>query len=172
MALVQDVSLRRAHRAAAPLNGTQRLELDVGSDVLTNRTKVLAESQGWTISDFAPWNPRPCRGIERSHQMIKRKLRMLLHSSGLPSEQFYYLIENARRLFNLTITDNIPTKSKHEAYYRSQPSAKTLLHRFGAQVVIKICPPPPPDYSRVAYGVAGMASPATATLCTLCRSSA
>ncbi len=63
------------------------------------------------------------------HQMIKRKLRMLLHTSGLPSEQLYYF---ARRLFNLKMTDNemadnVPTKSKHEAYYRSQPSAKTLL---------------------------------------------
>ncbi len=60
-ALAQEVSLRRAHHAATPLGGTQRLELDMGSDVLTNRTKVFAESQGWTIYDFAPGNPCACR---------------------------------------------------------------------------------------------------------------
>jgi hypothetical protein len=45
-------------------------------------------------------------------------------------------------------------KSKHEAYYRLQPSARTSTRpttrpRFGAQVIIKIWPTPP-DYSRVA----------------------
>ncbi len=41
---------------------------------------------------------------------------MLLHSCGLPFEQLYYLIEHARRRLNLTMADNIPTKSKHETY--------------------------------------------------------
>jgi hypothetical protein len=132
MALTQDVSLRRAQ------SGTQRLELDMGTDVLTANTKLFAESQGWTISDFAPGNPSPRGGIERPHQTFKRKLRMLLHISGLPSEQFHYMVERARRLFSLTMADNDPTKSKHEAYYQSQPDAKTLLHRFGAQVILKI----------------------------------
>ncbi len=91
---------------------------------------------------------------------------MLLHGSGLPSEHFYYLIEHARWLFNLTMADNNPTKSKHEAYYQSQPSTKNLLHRFGAQVILQICPPTPPHYSRVAYGAAGMVSLAAATACT------
>ncbi len=88
-ALAQEVSLRRAHRTAAPRGGTQRLELDMGTDVLTANTKRFAESQGVTISDFATRNPRPRGGIERPHQTYKRKLRMLLHGSGLPSEQFY-----------------------------------------------------------------------------------
>jgi hypothetical protein len=158
-ALAQEVSLHRAHRAAAPRGGTQRLELDMGSDVLTKRTKAFADAQGMLISDFAAGNPRPRGAIERPHQTFKRKLRMLLHSSGLPSEQFHYLIEHARRLFNLTMADNTPTKSKHEAYYRSQPSAKTLLHRFGAQVVIKIWPTPPGLQARGLrgrwYGLAG-----------------
>ncbi len=86
-ALAQEVSLRRARRATAPLGGTQHLELDMGSDVLTNRTKVFAESQGWLLSDFAAGNPRPRGGVERPHQTIKRKLRMLRHSSCLPSDQ-------------------------------------------------------------------------------------
>jgi hypothetical protein len=53
MALAKEVNLRRAHRAAAPLDGTQRLELDMGSEVLTNRTKVVLESQAWLPSDFS-----------------------------------------------------------------------------------------------------------------------
>ncbi len=68
---------------------------------------------------------------------------MLLHTSGLPFEQYHYLTEHARRLFNLTLADNVPTKSKHEAYYRLQPSAKALLHRFIPQVIIKVWPTPP-----------------------------
>ncbi len=87
------MSPRRAHRAAAPLGGTQRLELDMGMDVLTLSSKRFAEFQGWAISDFAPRNPRPRGGIERPHQTIKRKLRMLLHSSGLPSDHFHYMVE-------------------------------------------------------------------------------
>ncbi len=45
-ALAQNASLRPAHRLAAPLGGTQRLELDLGADVLTANTKQFAESQG------------------------------------------------------------------------------------------------------------------------------
>ena len=84
---------------------------------------------------------------------------MLLHSSGLPSEQFHCMVEHARRLFHLTMADHDPMKSKHEAYYRSQPDAKTLLHRFGAQVIIKIRPTPPGLQPRGLrgrwYGLAG-----------------
>ncbi len=154
-ALAQEVTLRRAHRLAAPFGGTQRLELDLGKDVLTVHTKEFAESQGMTVSDFAPNNPSPRGGIERPHQTYK----MLLHLSGLPSEQLYYVIEHARRLFNLTMATNDPTKSKQEAYYRSQPSAKTLLHRFGAQVITKKRPTPPGLQPRGLrgcwYGLAG-----------------
>jgi hypothetical protein len=168
-ALAQEVSLtgprqrRRARRHSA--SGARH-----GIGCSHNRNKRFAESQGWSISDFAPGNPRPLAPIAPPHQTSKRNLRMLLHSYGLPSEHFYYLIEYTRRLSNFMMADDIPMKSKHEAYYRSQPSAKTLLHRFGAEVVIKIWPTHP-NYSRVAYGVAGMASPATATLCTSGRSS-
>jgi transposase InsO family protein len=115
------VTLRRAHRLAAPFGGTQRLELDLGTDVLTARTKEFAEAQGMTVSEFAPNNPGPRGGIERPHQTYKRKLRMLLFTSGLPSEQFYYLIEHARRLFNLTMADNDTTKSKQKVYGLSRP---------------------------------------------------
>jgi hypothetical protein len=74
---------------------------------------------------------------------------MLRHSSGLPSEQFYYLVEHALRLSTL------------EAYYRSQPSAETRLHRFGSQEIIKI---PPPGLQtrglrRRGYGIAGNSNP-------------
>ncbi len=58
MALAQELSLRRTHRAAAPLGPTQHLELDMGSDVLMTRTKLFADSQGMTISPCAPGNPR------------------------------------------------------------------------------------------------------------------
>jgi hypothetical protein len=64
-ALAQEVSLRRAHRTDALLCGSQCLELDVGSDVLMQRTKRFAESQGWTLADFAARNPRPC-GVAKS----------------------------------------------------------------------------------------------------------
>ncbi len=86
----------------------------MGSDVVTNRTKVFAESQVTRLSDFASWNPYPRGGIQRPHATIRRKLRMLLHSSSLPSEHFFYLVEQARQLFNLPIAENVPTKSKHK----------------------------------------------------------
>ncbi len=66
-ALAQGVSLRWAHHAAAPLGGTQQLKPDLGSGVLTNRTKLFAESQGWLIFNFAAGNPRRRGGIERPH---------------------------------------------------------------------------------------------------------
>jgi hypothetical protein len=66
-ALTQDVSLHRAHRTAAPRGGTQRLQLDMGTDVVTANTKRFAESQKWTITDLAPGNPSPRGGIERPH---------------------------------------------------------------------------------------------------------
>jgi hypothetical protein len=74
-----------ARPTASPLGGTQRLELDLGTDVLTANTKQFTESQGMTVSDFVPGNPNPRGGVERPHQTCKRKLRMLLHISGLPS---------------------------------------------------------------------------------------
>ncbi len=49
-ALGQEVNLRRAHWAAAPLDGTQNLDLDMDSDVLTTCTKRFADCQGMTIS--------------------------------------------------------------------------------------------------------------------------
>jgi hypothetical protein len=41
---------------------------------------------------------------------------MMLKSSGLPSEQFHYMVEDARRLFNLSMAHNDPMASKQEAY--------------------------------------------------------
>jgi hypothetical protein len=75
-ALDKEVSLRRAHRAAALVGGTPRLELDMGTDVLTISTKRFTEPQGMIISNFAAGNRRPRGGIQRPHQTIKRKLRM------------------------------------------------------------------------------------------------
>jgi hypothetical protein len=71
-ALTQDMSLRRAHRTASALGGTQRLELNMRTDVVTANTKLFAESQGCAISDFAPRNPSPRGGIERPHQTFTR----------------------------------------------------------------------------------------------------
>ncbi len=65
---------------------------------------------------------------------------MLLHTPGLPSEQYYFLTANARRLYHFTMADNVPTKPKHEAYYRSQPYANDRLDRFGDPVIIKVWP--------------------------------
>ncbi len=52
-------------RAAAPLSGTQHLDVDMVSDVLTTRTKLIADSQGMAISPYAHANPRPRGRIER-----------------------------------------------------------------------------------------------------------
>jgi hypothetical protein len=64
-AWTQAESLRKAHRHAAPLGGTQRWELDLGTDVLTANTKQFAESQRMTVSDFAPGNPSTRGGVSR-----------------------------------------------------------------------------------------------------------
>ncbi len=60
-ALVQEMCLRRAHRATAPLGGTQGLELDMGLDFLTNRTKVFAESQKVDHLRLCRREPTPTR---------------------------------------------------------------------------------------------------------------
>jgi hypothetical protein len=158
-ALHQEVMIKRAHRSAAPLGGTQHLELDNGTDVASARTLTFAKNQGMTSSTFVPNRAQSRGGVERPHREWKRKMRWLQATSDLPPEHTVYLFNHARRLYNMTASAADPTKSKHEHYYKSKPEASALLHTFGAAVVILRLPKPPGLQPRGVrgrwYGLAG-----------------
>jgi hypothetical protein len=89
---------------------------------------------------------------------IGRHVRVVLIAADIPTEQWYYVLAHARRLTNLTMSSNDPAKSKHEAYYRRQPTFDSL-HLFGCQVIIKVFPKPTMFRARAIrghwYGLAG-----------------
>ena len=154
----QDVTLRQIHRWCATQGGTRRIERDQGTDVGNARTTVFCKEQGIPVSNFAPGDARPRGGVERIHMDIGRHVRVVLIAADIPTEQWYYVLAHARRLTNLTMSSNDPAKSKHEAYYRRQPTFDSL-HLFGCQVIIKVFPKPTMFKARAIrgrwYGLAG-----------------